>query len=117
MDDLIGTEWKMIVSLPTDEWLEPEKHRAPTIKFGRKKVQGDGGVNQYDGSFSVDGNSLKIDMLGSTKASGGRYANHVERWFLANLDKAQCYEIVADILMIDLEGDTTFVFTRINADK
>ena len=77
------------------------------------QVNGGAGCNGYFGPYIVDGNSLDIGPLGTTRMMCEEAAMQVEAAFLAGLDSAQHYEtILGQLTIATASGSLVF-----NADR
>jgi heat shock protein HslJ len=80
--------------------------------FADGKVSGNGGVNQYSGSYEVDGSNLKISALASTQMAGEPAVMDQESAFFANLEAANAYKVDGDTLTIrNVSADTILEFS------
>ncbi len=79
--------------------------------FAEGKVSGNGGVNQYSGTYEVDGSKLRIGPLASTKMAGEPAVMEQEAAYLANLEAAGAYKVNGDTLTIkDSSANTVLEF-------
>ena len=82
----------------------------PTINFGTDgTVSGSAGCNTYNGTYTLDGSSIKFGPLASTKMACPVADMAVETAFLAGLAGATSWSIQA--LFLTLEGAATMTFT------
>ena len=65
-----------------------------------ERVSGFSGVNRYYGSYEVDGESIKIGPLASTRMTGPAELMEQERQYLEALEKATRYVIVDGALTL-----------------
>jgi heat shock protein HslJ len=76
-----------------------------TVAFGPDgTVEGFGGCNSFGGGYSVDGESIAIGPLMSTKMSCGKTADTFEAQLLAALKAATTWSVSAGVL--DLRDDS-----------
>lgn len=79
--------------------------------FADGKVSGNAGVNQYSGSYEVDGSKLSIGPLLSTQMAGDPAIMEQEAAYLAALQAAGAYRVDGDKLTIkDVSADTLLEF-------
>jgi heat shock protein HslJ len=79
--------------------------------FAEGKVSGNGGVNQYTGSYETDGSKLSVGTLASTQMAGEPAVMEQEAAYLANLQNANAYKVDGDTLTIkDVGADTILEF-------
>ena len=82
----------------------------PTIEFGTDgTVSGSAGCNTYNGTYTVDGSSIKFGPLASTKMACPVADTAVETAFLAGLAGATSWSIQA--LFLTLDGAAKMTFT------
>jgi heat shock protein HslJ len=103
---LAGTKWQM------QDYADPSNTTGmttvlsgaiPTIEFGEDdKVSGSGGCNTYQGTYTVDGESLTFGPLATTMMACSDPAGVMEQEavFLAQLQSAAGYRIDSDQLHI-----------------
>lgn len=79
--------------------------------FADGKVSGNGGVNQYTGSYETDGSKLSVGPLASTQMAGEPAVMEQEAAYLAALQAANAYKVNGDELTIkDVSADTILEF-------
>jgi heat shock protein HslJ len=67
MEDLLDKEWKLEFLKSNNTQIGIEKS-IPTLRFGTDaKISGNGGCNNFFGTFKLDGRGLKVGDLGSTR--------------------------------------------------
>ena len=67
IEDLLDKDWKLEYLKSNNTQIGIEKN-VPTLIFGTDaKVSGNGGCNNFFGTFKLDGRSLNIGELGSTR--------------------------------------------------
>jgi heat shock protein HslJ len=76
-------------------------------KDGKGEVAGSGGVNQYTGSYTVDGSKLTVGAVSSTRMTGDPAAMQQETAYLMNLQAAASYEIAGSNLTIKNNAGVT----------
>jgi heat shock protein HslJ len=74
---------------------------------GTGQVAGSGGINQYTGSYTVDGSKLTVGSVTSTRLAGEQAAMQQETAYLANLQSAASYKIDGSKLSIMNPSGTT----------
>ncbi len=85
-----------------------------TISFtpAEHKFAGKAAVNRYFGSYTEDGNNLKLNPAGSTMMMGPQPLMQAERDFLQTLDKVARYDRDGDTLTLTTADGKTLVFKR-----
>jgi heat shock protein HslJ len=79
--------------------------------FADGKLSGNGGVNQYSGSYEVDGSKMRIGPLASTAMAGDPAVMAQEAAYLANLEDAGAFNVDGDTLTIkDASADIILEF-------
>ena len=62
---LLGTTWNLAEL--NNEKIQHPGPEVPHLRFEAEKVSGNDGCNNFFGGYTLDGNSLKFGMLGSTR--------------------------------------------------
>jgi len=62
---LLGTTWNLTEM--SNNKIQHPGPQAPHLRFETEKVTGNDGCNNFFGGYTLDGNSLKFGMLGSTR--------------------------------------------------
>lgn len=62
---LLGTTWNLAEI--NNEKIQHPGPQIPHLRFEAEKVTGNDGCNNFFGGYTLDGNSLKFGMLGSTR--------------------------------------------------
>jgi heat shock protein HslJ len=84
-----------------------------TISFSADgTVSGNGGCNDYSGTYTVDGSSISISDIGSTKRSCDPASDQVEQGVLMILPFLDSYEVQGDELHLDSSLGVQSVWTR-----
>lgn len=82
-----------------------------SIKFEAGKINGHGGCNHVGGAYVLDGNTLKVSELISTKM----YCENAMKWesmFLQSLEKSKSYAIQGETLEIDCAEKGKLLFRQ-----
>lgn len=100
------TTWELVTlgGAPLPEGIK----RAPTLRLepGEKRLVGFGGCNRVFGGYAVDGPSLKLSPLGTTKMGCLGPAMPLEKRFLDALERVETYAISGSTLTLRaLKGD------------
>jgi heat shock protein HslJ len=78
---------------------------APTVKFDGGTVSGSTGCNRYRGPYSLDGDTLELGAIASTRMACVPPADAVEREFLAALERVEHWRSDAEGLVLLGDGD------------
>lgn len=70
------------------------------INFEKDRVAGTSGVNRYFGNYTLEGNKLSIQVLGSTMMMGPENLMMQEQEFLKNLMDSKEIELTKDGIVI-----------------
>jgi heat shock protein HslJ len=62
---LLGTTWNLAEL--NNEGIQYSGSTIPHLRFEAERVSGNDGCNNFFGGYTLDGNSLKFGMLGSTR--------------------------------------------------
>jgi heat shock protein HslJ len=109
---LDGTDWKLQRSSTFQT-----QGVVVTLEFGKGRVTGSGGCNNYGGPYRVQGSSITIgpDLM-STKVACPPPADGVEQRYLAVLPTVKRFTVEDDTLQLaDADGKTLLDFTRADA--
>ena len=63
---LAGTSWKLVVMMIEGVGQQPPTGSMVTLKFDASELSGNNSCNSYFGSYTVNGESIKIGQMGST---------------------------------------------------
>lgn len=85
----------------------------PTITFAADgRVAGSGGCNRFFGGYTLDGNALTFDALGSTEMACEPEILAQETAILTLLGTVTSYERAEDVLLLNTDTGDTLVFER-----
>jgi heat shock protein HslJ len=113
MQELEGTRWVLADYLnAAGETVAALPDAEATAEFNDGQLAGQGSCNRFFGSYTVDGNALTVDGIGSTMmACMPETLMQQEADFLANLGAAATYTIEGTQLMIaNADGVVTLTF-------
>ncbi len=79
---------------------------APTATFDDGRLAGSTGCNRYTGPYSVEGETLELGAVASTRMACVPPADAVEREFLAALERVARWRSDLDGLVLLDDGDT-----------
>ena len=109
---LEGTKWIMTTYAVTGAM--KNALATPTVdatfsapNSGKGQVTGSGGINQYTGSYTVNGSNLTVGAVSSTRMAGDAAAMQQEADYLAGLQSAASYTISGDNLTIKNNSGVT----------
>lgn len=103
VDDLLGKEYSLTNMYEGKE---------VTIAFSdTNMLGGKSAVNNYFTEFSLDGNKLKLNALGSTKMAGPEEDMAVETEYLQILNGADTISLDGDVLTITTTSGTNLIYT------
>jgi heat shock protein HslJ len=98
---LEGVEWVLTSGIDVDGW----EAVAPTAAFADGSLAGSTGCNRYNASYTVDGETLEIGAVASTRMACPPPADAVERDFLAALELIAGHRLEAsELVLLDAEG-------------
>jgi heat shock protein HslJ len=108
--DLQGGTW--VVGAGLIEGALADKR--PTLEIASDgTVSGFGGCNTYNGSVTIDGNSLTFGVLATTKKACGPVDTKIESTYLAQLEKVASYSFAAGRLLLqDKDGKQVLIFDQ-----
>jgi heat shock protein HslJ len=98
---LEGVQWILTAGIAVDGW----ETVAPTAAFADGSVTGSTGCNRYNASYTVDGETLAIGAVASTRMACPPPADAVERDFLLALEQVAGHRLEAtELVLLDAEG-------------
>ncbi len=101
--DLVGTEWEL--KLLDGE--RPPEDAEVTLHFNDDRVSGRAAVNQYSGSYQVDGEALIFSEIVRTEMAGPQHLMEVEEAFTEALQETRSLRVMEGRLeLIDQAGET-----------
>jgi heat shock protein HslJ len=104
--ELEGTAWRLVEYGPTDAPIAALAEPPVTVTFeAGGRLAGSGGCNSYGGTYALDGQSLSIGEIVSTRmACADDRAMQQETTILAALDAATGLQLAGDELILDYDG-------------
>ncbi|WOF17137.1 META domain-containing protein [Methanoplanus sp. FWC-SCC4] len=115
-DTIFGHTWvlKSLYDNETEEMLSTGNVSATLVLGEDKKISGNAGCNNFFGEYTLENNSFKTGVLGTTlMACFDEETALVESIFLKNLDKASSIKLAGDKLAIlDESGKEILVFEK-----
>ena len=96
-----GMPWVLASGVEVDGWEE----FAPNMRFEGGTVTGSTGCNRFTGPYSLDGDTLELGAVASTRMACAPPADAVEREFLAALDRVVRWRFDAEGLVLLGDGD------------
>ena len=103
---LPGTSW----TVSSMNGQAPLAGTSLTLAFADTAVSGNGGCNQFSGSYSVNGNSISIGSLSTTGALCGADIDQQEQQYLALLGSADSYQLDSGQLILFSAGSEVLRF-------
>ena len=109
---LEGTRWVLTSYAAQDgSMMETIAAVESDALFADGKIEGNGGVNTYNGTYQLDGDKLTVSPLMTTLMAGDQAAMEQEDAFLAALQSAASYSVEGDRLLLkDGGGNTSLEF-------
>lgn len=97
-DPLDGTRWDLVAYRKT----RPIAGRDLTVRFNDGRIWGEAGCNRYEGSYSVQGDSIRIWKIAAEEAECEAPEGILEQeeYYLRFLSDARTYAFVGDQLRI-----------------
>ena len=120
VQDLSGTEWNVTMFNNGREAVVGviEGTEITTLFGADGELSGSAGCNQYIGGYTVDGNAIQIDQLGSTMrfCAEPEGVMEQEQAFLAALQSAATFSIEGDKLEMRTAGDAIAVMATVRVE-
>ncbi|MGC3976759.1 MAG: META domain-containing protein [Paludibacteraceae bacterium] len=108
----LGNTWKL-VELNGKNISTENVEVTLNFDLANKKVNGNGGCNRYFGSYQLNGNSIEISNIGSTKMFCMETANIEDEFFNTLKDKSEI-KVIGSQLTFSKEGKTVLIFQKGN---
>ncbi|MCS5421814.1 MULTISPECIES: META domain-containing protein [Psychrilyobacter] len=112
--EFAGTTWKLSKYLSDDQLKDVTETSKADLKFEGGKFYGNGSVNRYFGSYTLNNSELSMGRIGTTLMMGPEDAMQQEYAFTALLQKVTSYEIVGEELKLFSDGKLILVLTEEN---
>jgi putative lipoprotein len=111
---LTGTTWKLVSYGPGDNPTPIQPDTKATVTFGEEgKLSGNGGCNNFFGSYEVKGSKITFGAPGSTLMACIEPVMQQESAMLATLNGTVKFSLDGDTLTItSSDGKTVLVFTK-----
>ena len=103
---LASTQWELIS--PIYAGLKDK----PTLKFDKESLGASVGLNQIGGGYTIDGKTIKISPLRSTRMAGPPAQMQAEAQYSVALQNARTFELATDGQTLTLRGATDLTFAR-----
>ncbi|MDR3686419.1 MAG: META domain-containing protein [Coriobacteriia bacterium] len=99
---LVGTNWKMVMYNNGHGGFQGAESSATVTALFAKDgtVSGNGGVNQYNATYTSSDSTIKVGPIVSTKMAGPEDLMAQETAYLAALEKATTYAMEGDIMTL-----------------
>jgi heat shock protein HslJ len=99
---LVGTDWTMVMyNNGRGGFQGAESSATVTALFAKDgTVSGNGGVNQYNATYTASDGTIKVGPVTSTKMAGPEDLMAQETAYLAALEKATVYAMEGDIMTL-----------------
>ncbi len=103
---ITDTSWKL-VKISDDDFSK----KGITLKITSKGLSGMAGVNNYFGTYKINGNKISVSKLGVTEMLGSNKKMEAEETYIDILENVKTIEIKGNklILKTELEEILTFV--------
>lgn len=103
---IVDTSWKL-VKISDDDFSK----KGITLKITSKGLSGTAGVNNYFGTYKINGNKISVSKLGVTGMLGSNKKMEAEETYIDILENVKIIEIKGNklILKTELEEILTFV--------
>ena len=98
---LEGVVWVLQTGLDVDGW----EAVAPDATFEAETVSGSTGCNRYNGPYTVDGDTLEIGVLATTRMACAPPADAVELAYLAAFEQVAAWSTEdGELVLLDADG-------------
>lgn len=112
LKEIKNTSWKL-VSISGEKIKVNEEFEGITLDFKENEIDGNAGVNNYFGSFSLNSNKISFGSIGSTRMAGSPELLNLEMKYLKVLQGVTNYYFENDNLVLK-NGNESLVFEKNN---
>lgn len=111
-NDLTENPWVLEYFVGGNIAEHPVEGSMITLAFSKDlSYSGNGGINSYQGMYSVSGNNLTLEKPSSTKMKGSPALTAQENQYLSNLGAVASYTVIDKRLTVyDITGTTIMIF-------
>ncbi|MGB0386655.1 MAG: DUF4377 domain-containing protein [Ardenticatenaceae bacterium] len=99
---LAGTQWRFSWGQVDGETFSPFANQPITLNFDADQINGNGSCNNFFSSYTIDGNSLTIGVIGATRKLCESELMEVEKQFFNALQSANAFTYNIDTLTLSL---------------
>ncbi len=90
------------------------EHGAVTARFADGTLSGSGGCNTYHAGYTLDGTSLQIGPIASTRMACGGPVDALETAYFAALERVASYRIDGSgLVLLDADGATLLTYGEV----
>ena len=107
---ILNNQWKLI-ELNGKSLTNENVNVTLTLNTSNHQVNGNGGCNNYFGSYKLDGNSIEISNIGSTKMFCVETAG-IENEFFNTLKDKSDIQVTDNRLIFSKGGKTVLIFLK-----
>ena len=107
---ILNNQWKLI-ELNGKSLTNENVNVTLTFNASNHQVNGNGGCNSYFGSYKLDGNSIEISNIGSTKMFCVETAG-IENEFFNTLKDKSDIQVTDNRLIFSKGGKTVLIFLK-----
>lgn len=109
--EFAGTTWKLSKYLSEGKLKDVIEASKANLKFEEGKFYGDGSVNRFFGSYTLNNSELSMGRIGMTLMMGPEDAMQQEYAFTTLLQKIISYEIVGEELKLFSDRELLLVLS------
>ena len=114
---LTATTWKLSKYFSEGKLKDVTVTSKADLRFEDGKFYGNGSVNRYFGSYTLNNNEINIGRIGKTLMMGPEDIMRQEDIFTALLEKITSYEVVGDELKLLNNEQVLLVLTSVEDIK
>ncbi len=110
---LLGTTWKLESYSVEGKLVDVIENSKADLTLQEDRFSGNGSVNRFFGSYTLEEDHLKMGPVGRTMMMGPKDASDQEFAYTQLLEKVTSYEIVGDQLSLLEDGKVVLVFKAV----
>ncbi len=115
--EFTGITWKLSKYFSDDQLKDVTATSKADLKFEDQRFYGNGSVNRFFGSYTLNNNELRMGRVGTTLMMGPEDAMQQEYAFTTLLEKVRSYEIVGEELKLFSHEEVILVLTAVEEEN
>ena len=104
-----NTNWQLVNMAGKDIKVQDTKNeKSITLSFNKNGINGNGGINNYFGSYKIIDDNISIEGIGATEMAGADNLMRIEREYFALLESVKKIKLVnkKTLVLTTVKGET-----------